>query len=62
MWHDIMCANSSEILSSIDLFQNNLNQLRAAIEKKDSEKLLTIFNRAKIARDEFLSVIEKEDN
>jgi prephenate dehydrogenase len=62
MWHDIMCANSSEVLSAIDLFQNNLNQLRAAIEKKDSEKLLTIFNRAKTARDEFLSVTEKEDN
>jgi 3-phosphoshikimate 1-carboxyvinyltransferase len=62
MWHDIMCANSSEILSAIDLFQNNLNQLRAAIEKKDSEKLLMIFNRAKIARDEFSGVIEKDNN
>jgi prephenate dehydrogenase len=62
MWHDIMCANSSEILSAIDLFQNNLNQLRAAIEKKDSEKLLMIFNRAKIARDEFSRVIEKDNN
>ena len=62
MWHDIMCANSTEILSAIDLFQNNLNQLRAAIEKKDSEKLLMIFNRAKIARDEFSGVIEKDNN
>jgi prephenate dehydrogenase len=62
MWHDIMCANSAEILSAIDLFQNNLNNLRAAIEKKDSEKLLTIFNRAKTARDEFSTIVEKEDD
>jgi 3-phosphoshikimate 1-carboxyvinyltransferase len=60
MWHDIMCANSSEILSAIDLFQNNLMHLRKAIEQKDSKTLLTIFNRAKIARDEFLTIIEKE--
>ncbi len=62
MWHDIMCANSAEILSAIDLFQNNLNNLRAAIEKKDSEKLLTIFNRAKTARDEFSTIVEKEND
>ena len=62
MWHDIMCANSTEILSAIDLFQNNLNNLRAAIEKKDSETLLTIFNRAKTARDEFSAVVEKEND
>jgi 3-phosphoshikimate 1-carboxyvinyltransferase len=62
MWHDIMCANSSEILSAIDLFQNNLNQLRRAIEQKDSEKLLMIFNRAKTARDQFLNVTHKENN
>lgn len=62
MWHDIMCANSTEILSAIDLFQNNLNNLRAAIEKKDSETLLTIFNRAKTARDEFSTIVEKEND
>lgn len=62
MWHDIMCANSTEILSAIDLFQNNLNHLREAIEKKDSDTLLTVFSRAKTARDEFLTVIEKENN
>ncbi len=60
MWHDIMCANSDEVLSAIDLFQNNLNNLRKAIEEKDSKTLLTVFNRAKTARDEFLTLLEED--
>ncbi len=60
MWHDIMCANSDEVLNAIDLFQNNLNILRKAIEEKDSKTLLTVFNRAKTARDEFLTLLEED--
>jgi len=60
MWHDIMCANSDEVLNAIDLFQNNLNSLRKAIKEKDSNTLLTIFKRAKTARDEFLTLLEED--
>lgn len=62
MWHDIMCANREAVLEALDLFQNNLSQLRKAIDQKDSEKLLTIFSRAKIARDEFSSLITQTLN
>ena len=55
MWHDIMLANRDSILRAINLFQNNLSELRQAIEQGDSEQLLEIFTRAKQARDEFNS-------
>ncbi|MGH1486439.1 MAG: prephenate dehydrogenase/arogenate dehydrogenase family protein [Cellvibrionaceae bacterium] len=56
MWHDIMCANSDSVLEAIDLFQKNLNCMRQAIADQNSDALLTIFNRAKVARDEFASL------
>ncbi len=57
MWHDIMQANRDEVINAIDLFQNNLNQLRQAIEADDSSYLLTTFSRAKAARDEFTALL-----
>ena len=55
MWHDIMQANRDEVVQAIDLFQQNLNQLRQAIENRDSDYLLKTFTRAKQARDQFVS-------
>ncbi|MFT6790989.1 MAG: cyclohexadieny/prephenate dehydrogenase [Cellvibrionaceae bacterium] len=57
MWHDIMCANRDHIVSAIDLFQENLSNLRQAIVDKDGPTLLKIFSRAKIARDEFSTLL-----
>lgn len=61
MWHDIMQANSTEVLNAIDLFQNNLNQLRKAIEAGDSDYLLKTFSRAKAARDQFTSLLMADE-
>ena len=55
MWHDIMQANRDEVVQAIDLFQQNLSQLRQAIEERDSDYLLKTFTRAKQARDQFVS-------
>jgi len=57
MWHDIMQANRTEVLHAIDLFQNNLEQLRQAIEQGDSDYLFDTFTRAKTARDHFTSLL-----
>ena len=57
MWHDIMQANNTEVLKAIDLFQNNLQQLRQAIENGDSDYLFKTFTRAKEARDQFTSLL-----
>lgn len=67
MWHDIMRANKAAILQSMDLFIDNLTRLRSSIENEDSNSLLTVFSRAKDARDEFTQMlanrsgISKED-
>lgn len=60
MWHDIMLANSKSILKSLDLFSKNLDGLRQAIEQQDSEYLLGVFTRSKVARDNFVSRLNKK--
>ncbi|MEO0443356.1 MAG: prephenate dehydrogenase/arogenate dehydrogenase family protein [Pseudomonadota bacterium] len=60
MWHDIMLANRAAVLQAITLFQNNLSQLRTAIDAQDSAALLKIFSRAKSVRDEFSQLIDKQ--
>ncbi|GAB1265984.1 bifunctional prephenate dehydrogenase/3-phosphoshikimate 1-carboxyvinyltransferase [Aurantivibrio infirmus] len=56
MWRDIMLANRSSILKALDLFSNNLDQLRSAIENEDAASLMNTFTRAKSARDHFVSL------
>lgn len=62
MWHDIMRANKSAILHSMDLFIDNLSRLRNSIEQEDSENLLKVFSRAKEARDEFTRILAERKN
>jgi cyclohexadieny/prephenate dehydrogenase len=59
MWHDIMRANKTAILQSMDLFIDNLSRLRNGIEHEDSSYLLNVFSRAKEARDEFTLMLAK---
>ena len=59
MWHDIMRANKTAILQSMDLFIDNLSRLRSSIEHEDSDYLLNVFSRAKEARDEFTVMLAK---
>ncbi|WP_062060402.1 prephenate dehydrogenase/arogenate dehydrogenase family protein [Cellvibrio sp. OA-2007] len=59
MWHDIMRANKTAILQSMDLFIDNLSRLRSSIEHEDSDYLLNVFSRAKEARDEFTLLLAK---
>lgn len=59
MWHDIMRANKTAILQSMDLFIDNLSRLRKSIEQEDSNYLLSVFSRAKDARDEFTLMLAK---
>lgn len=57
MWHDIMRANKTAILQSMDLFIDNLTRLRSSIENEDSGYMLEVFTRAKDARDEFAQLL-----
>lgn len=53
MWHDICVANQPAICAALQHFQHDLTQLTAAIESGDWSTLLTLFQRAKAARDQF---------
>lgn len=60
MWHDIMKANRESILEALDMFSQNLQGLRTAIDTQDSEHLLGVFTRAKAARDHFTTMLSKK--
>ncbi|MDO6745929.1 prephenate dehydrogenase/arogenate dehydrogenase family protein [Gilvimarinus sp. 1_MG-2023] len=51
MWHDIMRANKDAVTASLELFMDNLQRLKTAIETDDGDYLLATFARAKEARD-----------
>ena len=62
MWHDICFSNRDALLKSLELFSEHINQIKDAIEKSDSERLLEIFKRAKQARDKFAKYRNQLDN
>jgi prephenate dehydrogenase len=51
MWRDICLTNSDAILSLLEQYQQGLDQLKEAIKQQDGEHLITMFERAKQARD-----------
>lgn len=53
MWHDICFSNRDALLNSLELFSEHISDIKAAIENSESEQLLSIFKRAKQARDQF---------
>lgn len=60
MWHDIMLANRDSVLKAVDLFAANLERLRTAIDRQDSDYLLGVFTRAKAARDHFTKMLARQ--
>ncbi len=53
MWHDICLANRNAILDILGRFQEDLDDLTAAIRENDSDFIKEVFTRAKTARDKF---------
>ncbi|WP_461518863.1 bifunctional prephenate dehydrogenase/3-phosphoshikimate 1-carboxyvinyltransferase [Porticoccus sp.] len=60
MWHDIVMANSTALLSVLDNFTDHVNSLKEAINNKDSEYLLGVFTRAREARNHFANMLENK--
>ncbi|MGF1643220.1 MAG: prephenate dehydrogenase [Thiotrichales bacterium] len=54
MWRDICLHNRDAVLEALTRYQGDLDLLRRAIESRDGDALLAIFERAKQARDRFL--------
>lgn len=57
MWHDICQANRDAILKQIDQFTSGVARLRSAIAAGDSQAMLGIFSRAKVAREHFSTLL-----
>ncbi|MDA1107222.1 MAG: prephenate dehydrogenase/arogenate dehydrogenase family protein [Proteobacteria bacterium] len=53
MWRDICLANRDAILTVLERFSADLEQLRAAISAGDGARILEVFARAKHERDQF---------
>lgn len=51
MWRDICLSNSEAILGLLKQSQHQMNLLQQAIEQQDGDYLMTVFERAKQARD-----------
>lgn len=54
MWRDICLANASALLETLQRYEADMQEIHTAIDAKDGDKLLQIFERAKQARDEFI--------
>lgn len=57
MWHDIFLANRDAVLEALDGFEAGTQALRQAIVNSDSETLLGIFTRARVAREHFTHML-----
>jgi cyclohexadieny/prephenate dehydrogenase len=55
MWRDIALSNRDSLLDAIDMYTNNLAQLRQAIADADGSALHDTFSRAKAVRDAFVA-------
>jgi len=62
MWRDICLANRDALLAMLDRFTADLDELRAAVDRRDDETLLRIFSEAKVARDAFSDLTEKSQD
>lgn len=55
MWRDICLANKHELLQCLESYREDLGLLMDAIEASDGDQLLETFERAKHARDVFIT-------
>ena len=59
MWRDIFLANREATLDSLDEFLQGVSRLKQAIEQADAETLVSLFTRAKSARDYFTALLNE---
>lgn len=59
MWHDIFIANRDAVLTALDHFSRGISDMKAAVAQQDSQAMLGIMTRAKVARDHFTKMLAK---
>ena len=50
LWHDIIVSNGDNIVEAVDLIQNELSRLKAAVESNDGAKLCRLLEQARKRR------------
>jgi prephenate dehydrogenase len=58
MWRDIALANRDALTSELDVYVAALQVLRDAVEQGDADALLTIFSRARAAREHWMKTLD----
>lgn len=53
MWRDICLNNSDAILAMMKSYQNQMDEMKLALESSDADSLMRMFSDAKKARDKF---------
>ena len=61
MWKDIFIDNSDNILKVLENYCKNIEEIKNAIKKKDSKKLLEIFSSTKKVRKEIIEAGQDTD-
>ena len=61
MWRDIFIDNSENILKALDSFSENLEEIKKAIQSKNSEKLNNIFSSTRKLRKEIIKAGQETD-
>ena len=61
MWRDIFIDNSENILKVLDNFSENLEEIKKAIESKNSDKLNSIFSSTRKLRKEIIKAGQETD-
>ncbi len=59
MWHDIFLANREAVLRTLDVFRDDLDALRDAVDAGNGHQLLGVFTRARHAREHFSKILAR---
>ena len=59
MWRDIFLANRDATLEALDEFLEGVQRLKTAVETQDADGLVSIFTKAKSARDYFTALLNE---
>ena len=59
MWHDIFLANREAVQRILDVFRDDLDDLREAVDKGDGQQLMGVFTRARVAREHFSKILAR---
>ncbi|MDZ4333462.1 MAG: bifunctional prephenate dehydrogenase/3-phosphoshikimate 1-carboxyvinyltransferase [Pseudomonas sp.] len=59
MWHDIFLANREAVLRTLDVFRDDLDALRDAVDAGDGHQWLGVVTRARVAREQFGKILAR---